>query len=220
MRDAPYVRLAREIVDRGGIGELLDLEVRMTVDTPWHLWSFLNDIPRMEILYHSIHYVDLIRSFYGEPRGVWARTIGHPRMPRIRQVRSTIAMDYGERRRATITTNHTHAYGPRYQESTVKWEGTEGAIRITAGLNLDYPHGRPDTFEVYTTETGVWQTVPLQGSWFPHAFMGPMASLMRFVEGSTDVLPTSVDDAYRTMATVEAAYRANARGGEPIPTEP
>ena len=138
-------------------------------------------------------------------------------------------MDYGDRLRATITANHTHDFGPRHQESTIKWEGTEGAIVATMGLNLDYPHGRPDTFEVLTRGGVVpgseaieggdgWRTIPLQGSWFPHAFMGPMASVMRYLEGSIDRIPTSVEDAIRTMAVVEAAFLSNERGGVPVPS--
>ena len=47
--------------DRAGfaIGELYDLEFRVQCNTPWHLWPFLFPLPRCEILYHSIHYVDL-----------------------------------------------------------------------------------------------------------------------------------------------------------------
>lgn len=212
MRYAPYIRLARELIDRGVIGELHDMEIRVTVDTPWHLWTFLNDIPRMEILYHSIHYIDTIRSFCGEPDAVYAKTLGHPRMPRIKQVRSTIMLDYGEACRATITANHGHNFGPRHQESYIKWEGTKGAIKATLGLLLDYPRGKPDTFE-YVVEGGEWQSIALQGTWFPHAFIGPMSSLMRYVEGSDATLPTSVEDAYKTMAVVEAAYVSSERGG-------
>jgi hypothetical protein len=43
-----------------------------------------------------------------------------------------------------------------------------------------------------------------------------MASLMRFVEGSTPHLPTRVDDALRTMAVVEACYADSARGGTAV----
>lgn len=219
MRDAPYVRLAREMIDRGLIGHLLDIEVRVTTDTPWHLWTFLEDIPRMEILYHSIHYIDTIRAFCGEPSRVFARTVGHPRMPRIRQVRSALILDYGDTVRATITANHTHNFGPRHQESYIKWEGSQGAIKATMGLNLDYPHGRPDDFQyclVAESGAGDWQSVPLQGSWFPHAFMGPMSNLMRFLEGSADSIPTAVEEAFKTMAVVEAAFISDSVGGEPV----
>jgi len=42
---------------------------------------------------------------------------------------------------------------------------------------------------------------------------------MRFADGETDQLPTRVDDAFKTMAVVEAAYESSASGGTPISTE-
>ena len=55
--------------------------------------------------------------------------------------------------------------------------------------------------------------MPLPGNWFPDAFMGTMASLQRYVEGSSDHMDTSVEDAYRTMSLVEAACQSSQSGG-------
>ena len=222
MRFAPYIVAARDMIDRGLLGDIHDVEVRMTVWTPWHLWKFLFDLDRVEILYHSIHYIDLIRSFLGDPRGVYAKTVRHPQAQEISNSRSTIILDYGDMVRANIETNHGHGFGSRHQEAYVKFEGTKGAIWIKAGLNLNYPEGEPDVFEYALLEgepggDPEWIDVPLAGSWFPDAFMGSMGSLQRFLEGSTDVLPTKVEDAYKTMAVVEAAYRSSAEGATPIP---
>jgi hypothetical protein len=41
--------------------------------------------------------------------------------------------------------------------------------------------------------------------------------LQRFVAGEDSVLHTSVDDAMRTMAVVEACYESSNGGGTPIP---
>ena len=57
-----------------------------------------------------------------------------------------------------------------------------------------------------------WETVPLEGNWFPDAFIGTMASLMRHLDDPAVTLPTCVEDAYRTMALVEACYESSARG--------
>ncbi len=59
--------------------------------------------------------------------------------------------------------------------------------------------------------------MPLEGSWYPDAFIGTMGSLMRWIEGSDGLPPTHVEDAYRTMAVVEAAYQSSAKGGMPVP---
>ncbi|NEQ41988.1 MAG: Gfo/Idh/MocA family oxidoreductase, partial [Okeania sp. SIO3I5] len=40
LRTAPPVIAARNLIEEGHLGELLDIEMRVTVDTPWHLWDF------------------------------------------------------------------------------------------------------------------------------------------------------------------------------------
>ena len=222
LRYAPCVLAARDLIAQGVIGELHDIEVRVTIDMPWQLWTFLEGLPRVEILYHSIHYVDLIRSFFGEPRGVYAKTVKHPRTRKLASTRTNLALDYGDVMRANITANHGHQFGPRHQESYIKWEGTAGAIIAKLGLLLNYPQGEPDALEVCTLDAssrpGNWEAVALEGRWYPHAFIGTMASLIRFANGETGDLPISVDDAYRTMAVVEAAYQSNAAGATPVPS--
>ncbi|HEY1848986.1 MAG TPA: Gfo/Idh/MocA family oxidoreductase [Opitutaceae bacterium] len=220
LRYAPNILAARDIVARGLIGELHDVEVRVTVSTPWHLWKFLYGIPRMEIIYHSIHYVDLVRALLGEPAGVWCKTQRHPQMMELASTRTSIAFDYGDVRRASIQANHGHRFGTRHQQSELKLEGTRGAVVARMGVNLDYPKGMADELEYCTLEDGAapaWRTVRLQGAWFPDAFAGPMASLMRFVSKESAELPTSVEDAWRTMAVIEACYASSRDGSAPIP---
>jgi SAM-dependent methyltransferase len=55
--------------------------------------------------------------------------------------------DYGGSKRIIVATNHGHNFGPAHQDSFVQWEGRTGAARITMGIYLDYPIGRPDTLE-------------------------------------------------------------------------
>jgi predicted dehydrogenase len=219
LKFAPNMMAAKDLVSRGLIGELHDVDVRVTCSMPWHIWKFLYGIPRMEIIYHSIHYVDLVRSFMGDPSGVWCKTVKHPEMMELASTRTAIAFDYGEVRRANIATNHGHKFGGRHQESTLKLEGTKGAIVARMGVNLDYPRGRPDELEycILGEGTPAWTNVLLEGQWFPHAFVGPMASLMRFASGESTSLPTSVEDAWRTMAVIEACHASSDSGAIPIP---
>jgi predicted dehydrogenase len=228
LRFAPCVLVARALLERKAIGDLHDVEIRVTCHMPWERWTFLFGIPRMEIVYHSIHYVDLVRSLLGEPSGVYCKTIRHPKQMELASTKTVIVFDYGDVRRATVTTNHGHEFGPRHQESFFKLEGTTGAIKARLGVNLDYPRGLPDELEYCQlgapAQVGAppavpnWRSVPLVGSWVPHAFIGTMASLMRRVEGETAELPTAVDDAFRTMAVVEACYESSSRGATPVPT--
>jgi len=215
LRFAPFVSAARFLIEQGLIGELYDMEVRVTLQTPWELFPHVIIHPRLEIQYHSIHYIDLMRSFLGDPRTIMAKTLKHPAKT-LSSSRSTILFDYGDTMHAVINTNHDHAFGPHNQESFIKWEGSKGAIKARMGLLMDYPHGVPDKFEYCILEDGkapAWVEVPLEGSWFPDAFIGTMSSLMRFKNGETDVLPTSVEDVVKTMAVVESAYISSDNGG-------
>lgn len=212
LRFASLALAARSLIEQGLLGQLHEIDFKITVFTPWHLWTFLEAIPRVEILYHSIHYLDLIRAFFGEPCGVYAHTIRHPKAPKLSSARSSILLNYGDQRRAQIVTTHGHEFGPRHQESTVAWEGTQGAIKATMGVLLNYPKGERDRFEYCLPACNGephWVDLPLQGQWFPDAFAGTMSSLMRFLEGSQQELPHSVDDGCKTMALVEACYQSN-----------
>ncbi|HUH46411.1 MAG TPA: Gfo/Idh/MocA family oxidoreductase [Arenibacter sp.] len=215
MRYAPYVMAAKDMIEKGLIGELYDLEVRLTTYTPWEYFPNVVNHPRLEIQQHSIHYIDMIRSFLGNPKKVYAKTLRNPAKT-MTSTRTTTIMDYKDAMHAVINANHDHNFGPHNQESFIKWEGTKGVIKAKMGLLLNYPDGVPDKFEFCLIEEGKapeWQEIKLEGSWFPDAFVGTMASLMHFAEGSTNLLPTSVEDVVHTMAIVEAAYESSDKGG-------
>ncbi|MFL1011644.1 extracellular solute-binding protein [Flavisericum labens] len=215
LRFASFVSAARNMIDKGLIGDLYDMEFKVTVKTPWELFPVIKKHPRLEILFHSVHYIDCIRSFLGNPERVMARTTKHP-LKDLSSCRSTIIMDYGDNISVKINTNHDHDFSTRNQESYIKWEGTKGAIKAKMGLLMNYPDGLPDTFEYVISEEGKeleWKTLELEGSWFPEAFIGTMSNLMRFKEGTDKELYTSVQDVLDTMKVVEACYISDSKGG-------
>jgi predicted dehydrogenase len=222
LRYAPAMAKAREMIAAGRLGELTDIEVNVNVYTPWHLWDFLFTLPRTEILYHSIHYLDLVRSFLGSPAGIYAKTVKHPQMTQLASVRTNIILDYGDYVRANILTNHCHQYGPEKQQSYIKFEGTRGAVIIRLGVLMDYPKGGQDAFDYVLLEAGQtpeWQQLEIEGSWFPHAFIGSMAQVMLAAEGTIARPDNTVEDCIHTMAAVEAAYQSSAAGGMAIERE-
>jgi predicted dehydrogenase len=219
LRYAPN-NLAAVALERAGLlGELHDMEVQVRTHTPWELWDFLATAPRLEILYHSIHYLDLIRSWLGNPLGVYAKTVRSPQHRSLAATKSSIILDYGEWKRVFVVTNHGHDLPSETHHSFVQWEGTGGAIRIDMGVNLDYPKGVPDTLAYAIRESPgrQWKSLPISGNWFPDAFVGSMGALQAYVEGSVAELPIGFESAYETMALVEAAYRSSARSAEPLP---
>jgi predicted dehydrogenase len=137
-------------------------------------------------------------------------------MSQLASVRSNIIMDYGDMVRANILTNHCHQFGMEHQHSYIKFEGTQGAIKINMGLLVNYPHGVPDQFQYITMtghEPGKWKTLAVEGSWFPHAFIGSMEQVMQAAANVIPKADNSVEDGIYTMACVEAAYLSSDRGG-------
>ena len=65
-----------------------------------------------------------------------------------------------------------------------------------------------------------WQAVELTGAWFIDAFASRMSQLQRFASGEDDVLIGGVEDAWNTMALVEAAYESSAAPAHPIARKP
>jgi predicted dehydrogenase len=214
LRYAPVMLVAKELSRAGLLGTVHDMEIQVNVHMPWELWSFLASAPRLEILYHSIHYIDLVRAWFGEPLGVYAKTVRSPRTPELAATKSVLVFDYGDWKRVYLATNHSHDFGPDMQRSFVQWEGTEGAIHATMGVNLNYPKGETDSLKF--TEGKEWRTLPVGGNWFPDAFIGSMGTLQSFVEGTARELPNGVDHAIQTMRVVEAAYVSSERGGVPM----
>ncbi len=217
MKLIPSVIAAKKMIDQGLIGDLHDMEIRMNIYHPWELWDFLFGIPRMEMLYHSIHYMDMIKYFLGMPEKVYAKTFQHPRQMQLASTRSVIIFDYHSPVRAFVNTNHGHDFGLKHQDSFVKWEGSHGAIKATLGKNINFPEGTADHFEYIFTKNGAvphdWTTADIPGTWYPDAFMASMADLQCYVEGSSTQHVTSVEEAFKTMQLVEAAYQSNDHGG-------
>jgi len=221
LRYSPNNLAVIALASSGLLGEIHDIEVQTRTYTPWHLWTFLATAPRLEILYHSIHYFDLIRSWLGNPQGVYARTVKNPHTANLAATKTIAILDYGNSKRVFVATNHNHNFGPEHQHSFVQWEGLNGSARITMGVNLDYPIGKPDTAEYAErgSDSPHWRSVPVGGNNFPDAFMGTMGALQCFAEGSASTLPSHFEDAFQTMALVEGLYRSSELPGEPLSLE-
>lgn len=213
LRFAPMALALKDAIARGLLGEVVDFDAWLALDTPWHLWAFLADLPRVEILLHSIHYLDLIRDVLGDPQGVFARTMGHPSST-VSNTRSSMILDYGQRLRCALSINHNHSFGRKFQACEFRICGTKGAAYLKLGVNLDYPHGEPD--ELWLNTGAGWEQVPLAGNWFIAAFVGRMTQVQRFATGADAALQGSVQDAWHTMALVEAAYDSAATPAHPI----
>ncbi len=216
LRFAPMMLAAADLIRTGAIGDLCEIEAQVNVYTPWHMFPFLKGMERLEIALHSIHYLDLIRSIAGEPDGVFCRSLPDARSDGYTQTRTAAILDYGSGLRALVNTGHNHRGGARFQVAQFRFEGTKGEMIARLGVLHDYPNGAPDALWL-SREGGEWEDVPLTGNWFPEAFAGSMAHLQRVAAGEEAHLISSAEDAFATMALVEACYIANDAPGTPIP---
>ena len=217
LRFAPAFLAVGHAIESGMLGELADLEVRLSCHTPWEDWGQSNEgLEFVEMTTHSIHYVSWIRSVLGDPIGAFARSVKHPRFPDASDCRTSAVLDYGDMVRCCLSLNHTNHTGPAHRQARITLMGTRGGAIVDIGLMLHYPADAPDRVEIATT--GVeWTEVPLRGRWYPDAFLGIMAHMQRYLGGEDEVLTISVEDAIHTMAVIEACRRADTGGGVPLP---
>jgi len=215
LRFSPMMMAVQDAVRLGLLGDLLEIEVHVNIFTPWTLFPFLIPMERVEIAVHSIHYLDAIRAVAGNPEGVFARSLHDPRANDFRQTRTSVILDYGDKLRGLMSINHNHQCGRKFQSAWFRFEGTEGAMMVKLGVNYDYPNGEPDELW-FCRNGGDWEEIALEGSWFIDAFMGPMRNVQRFDAGEDDLLHSGVEDAYQTMALVEACFNAIKLPPEPL----
>jgi predicted dehydrogenase len=216
LRYAPAMIALREALNRKLLGEIVDLEVRLNLYSDWSLFPFLQKLERVELQIHSIHYLDLIRSLLGNPRGVYARTLPDPRTGSLASSRSAVILNYGERIRCLLSINHNYPAGQVGEMGQLKIEGTEGVAVVKMGVLVNYPKGEPDSLR-FSFRKNEWHEVPLIGNWFPEAFIGTMASMQSAAANNSSAVPTHYHDALQTMALVEACYLSHASGGTPLP---
>jgi predicted dehydrogenase len=205
MRWSAGIAAARDLIAKGYIGRPTDAQVQVTTNTPWHMWPWLAESPRLEIMYHSIHYLDSLRFLFGNPAWITSRHARYPGQIARAETKTVTVLDYTSGLQALVAVNHQDESPDGY--ATFRFLGTEGIIKGTIGLMYNYPHGRPDTFEVHrhSDASDAWQSIALEGLWIPDAFIGPMASLMAAIQSGGEPL-TSAEDNLDTLRVVDAAY--------------
>ncbi|MDB5060134.1 MAG: gfo/Idh/MocA family oxidoreductase [Chloroflexi bacterium] len=209
----PAALAMRDLIQRGLLGEVYQITFLINVETPWRLWPWIIAGERVEVLYHSIHYLDTIRALLGrEPRLVFADGTTAPGYPTRAETRTNIQLIFDGTARATVLDTHHNSGGLDDQFAVFRVEGTEGTAVAELGLLKNYPTGVPDAFRYQSMrlQPGTWITPKLEGTWFPDAFVGTMASVMRGLEGASGAPETSVRDNLGTLRVVLAAYQSMA----------
>ena len=201
------IAAARAMVAAGWIGFPTSMTFTVDIGTDWSAWSWLVESERLEIWYHSIHYLDAVRSFFGQPDRVFCALGRRPGQLAQGETRSMSTLLYDDGPRVLLHVNHENQGGDQRAEFRI--DGSEGSVRGALGLLYDYPHGRPDTVEVFSRvlPTDGWLPYPVTGRWIPGAFAGPMGGLLRAV-ATGEPAPTAAADNLGTLSLVEALYRS------------
>jgi predicted dehydrogenase len=208
MRYGEGMAAARAMVEAGWIGEVTAMYVSVDIVTDWSAWPWLVESPRLDLMYHSIHYFDTVRALLGDPAGVQCVRARRPGQLAAGETRTITTMTFDSGALANVRVNHENQTGD--QEALFRIDGESGSIKGTIGLLYDYPHGRPDTLLVNSRSlpTDGWLPYPVTTRWIPDAFAGPMRALLREVAG-IEPAPTTGADALRTLELVERAYAAS-----------
>jgi predicted dehydrogenase len=211
MRYGEGIAATRAIAEAGWLGELTAVTIQVNISTDWSAWDWLVDSPRLDLMYHSIHYFDSVRSLFGSPDRVFCAAGRRPGQLAAGETRTMTTMLYADGRRALVEVNHENITGD--YEARFRLDGSAGSVRGTIGLLYDYPHGRPDTVEVNSSvlPTDGWLPYPVTTRWIPDAFAGPMRALLTEIADGTPA-PTTAADALQTLRLVEAGYASIAGG--------
>ena len=196
---------ARAMVEAGWVGEVTAMTFTVNVATDWTPWPWLVRSDRLEIVYHSIHYLDAIRAVLGEPARVFCAGGRTPGQVATGETRTISVLVYPGNARGLVHATHENRTGD--PEATFRIDGTKGSIKGTLGLLYDYPHGRPDTLEVSSqvVPTDGWLAYPVTSRWIPDAFAGPIGSLLRAIATGGSPDPAARDN-LGTIRLVDALY--------------
>lgn len=220
MRWDAGIHASKHLIEQGVIGKPTDAQIQISCLTPWHMWPWLAAVPRLEIMFHSIHYLDSLRYLFGNPEWVTSRHAKYVNQGNVKAETKTITiLDYANGLQAFTAVNHYNEWADTY--ATFRFIGTEGAIDGTIGLMYNYPTGRPDTITITSKQygRGVKIIPTLDEMWIPDAFVGTMAGLMEAIETDSTPKDNSTEDNLNTLRVVFAAYQSAAENRSVRPSE-
>ncbi|QHW29603.1 Gfo/Idh/MocA family oxidoreductase [Paenibacillus rhizovicinus] len=213
MRYDQSVRALKTVLDRGILGEPVLATIEMRAIPHWQ--PFLEQYERLELLNMGIHHIDAFRYLFGDPEKITAVSRKDPRtkFPHSDGI-TQYTFQYANELMATSLDDVWAWPGEGTEKDIyIKWrvEGLDGMASGTIGWP-SYPERSPSTFAMTTRRApNEWIRPQWDAVWFPDAFQGTMAQLLRAVETDTEPEIGGRDN-LRTMAAVDACYRSIAEG--------
>lgn len=199
------MRAVKYLFENGYLGEPTLATINVNIHNPFDLPWLGGD--HVEVMYHSIHYFDTIRYLFGEPDRIFSSGGKLSTQDRPGETRSTTILEYASGATVLVHSSSNNTMDTEYAE--FRFEGTEGIVRGDFHLFSGAAKGNPRvltyvsnsldnryTFDFHIPELRV-----------PHAFIGPMASLMKAIEEDSTPDPSGEDNLH-TVRLVNAIYRS------------
>jgi predicted dehydrogenase len=210
MRYDQSVRALKTLLDQGALGEPVLATIEMRAIPHWMPWA--EDGRSLSTFVMSIHHLDTFRYWLGEPERVLASTRPDPRtrFPHADGI-NLYVLEYSGGARASAWDDVWS--GPAREgaaaQIAVRWrfEGTLGLALGEIGWP-GWPRHVPSTIDYSTVDDqGAWHRPRWEEAWFPDAFAGTMAGLLRSVETGAEP-DISGRDNLKTIALCEAVLAA------------
>ncbi len=208
MRYDHSVRALKTLIDRGALGEPVLATINMRAIPHWMPWA--EGGRSLATFIMSIHHLDTFRYWLGDPLRVLASTRPDPRtaakFPHDDGLNLYILEFPGDARASSWDDVWA---GPAREGAAssigIDWrfEGTEGLALGTIGWP-GWPERVASTLDYSTIhDHGDWHRPRWPEAWFPDAFSGTMAGLLRALETGDDP-DISGRDNLKTIALCEA----------------
>lgn len=209
MRYDQSMRALKSILDKGLLGEPVLATIEMRAIPHWQ--DFLHKYDHIELLNMGIHHIDIFRYLFGDPEKVTAVARRDPRT-KFKHIDGITQYTFHYQNELMASSLDDVWAWPGEgveQDIYIKWrvEGLDGFAQGTIGWPK-YPERTPSTIEFTTRQQpNEWIRPSWDAVWFPDAFQGTMAQLLRAVESNTEPEIGGRDN-LRTMAAVEACYKS------------
>lgn len=209
MRYDQSVRAAKTLLTNGTIGDPVFATIDMRGIPHWMPWQ--KDLGWVTLRIMSIHHLDCFRYWFGDPERIYCSVRKDPRteFPHEDGI-ATYILEYRNGLRC-VGIDDTWT-GPAKEgcpsDIRINWriEGLNGLAMGDIGWCKD-PYTSPSTIRYASKGTHGFQSPVWSESWFPDAFIGPMAQLLIALEQGARPAIDGRDN-LKTMALVDAAYQS------------
>lgn len=211
MRYDQSVRATKTLIESNTLGT----PVIATIDMHGipHFMPWQEELGWVTLRIMSIHHLDCLRYWFGDPERVFCSTRPDPRtkFPHTDGI-CTYVLEYKDGLQCVgiddIWTGPAREGCPSDIYIKYRVEGTDGLAEGDIGWCRD-PYTSPSSLRYAKKGDADFTTPTWQGSWFPDAFAGTMGQLLIAIEENKEPAISGRDN-LKTMALVDAAYQSAA----------